>query len=107
EIRPERSPCPTALDRMAGALDAGRPRRPTGVEQPTGHPVADEFEWSLRRSLDVERHAEGARIGDVIAERDRPVELRLSEPGERPPLLDRLAVEPGDEQERQDVRDAI
>ena len=92
---------------MARALDPGRQRGPPGVEQPSRHAIPDKVQRLLRRALDVERDAEGAGIGDVVAERDRGVELGLADLRERAPLLDGLAVEPGHEQERQDVADAV
>ena len=84
-----------------------RPSRPAGVEEPRRDAVPNEIERPLRRSLDVERDADRARVGDVVAERDRAIELRLADAGERPAFLDGLAIEAEDQEERQDVRDAV
>ena len=107
EVRAERAPLRAALYGVAGALDAGDLGRPPGLEESPRDAVPHQIERSLRRALDVERDAERAGVRDVVAERDRPVELGLAHARERAPLLDRLAVEPGHEQERQDVGDAV
>jgi hypothetical protein len=52
------------------------------VEQAAGDPVADEIERPLRRPFDVERHAERPRIGDIVAQRQRAIELGLADVSE-------------------------
>src|SRR4029079_18415288 len=79
EARPERAPGGAALDRMAGTRDIRRLRGPPRVQQGAGDAIADEVEGLLRRALDVERDAEGVRVGHVLAEVDRRVELRLAD----------------------------
>ena len=97
-----------ALDRVAGARDAGRLRRPAVVE---------EARASRRRGrgraatsgVPSMSNAIPRVPGSVTSSRRTIERSNWSSPiaGERAALLDRLAVEPGNEQERQDVRDAV
>src|SRR5262245_8730796 len=107
EARAQRPERPAALDRVARAdrPAAGRVGRPTRMQDRPRYASLDEVDPAPRRALDVEPQADQTRVGDVVAKRDRAVELLLAEADERAPFLDGLGVEAVDEQEREQVRD--
>ena len=63
--------------------------------RPTVVPVGDEVDAALGRALGVERGPEGPRVGGVIPDGDRGVELLLTKMDERASFGVGLGVEPG------------